>query len=132
TKVLIIFVDYWFVFFFSSRRRHTRSYGDWSSDVCSSDLARESHDERGLQVAELVEHAGTSRARVLERVQVEAIQLGWGFPHLDEPRPVAEPEVVRWTEAGRKLRGQAHHASDVLGEGHAREPAQVPGAHREA
>src|SRR5207248_6627110 len=22
----------------SSRRRHTRSYGDWSSDVCSSDL----------------------------------------------------------------------------------------------
>src|SRR5437867_8059313 len=27
-------------FFFSSRRRHTRSYGDWSSDVCSSDLRR--------------------------------------------------------------------------------------------
>src|SRR5207248_8837604 len=27
-----------FYFFFSSRRRHTRSYGDWSSDVCSSDL----------------------------------------------------------------------------------------------
>src|SRR5207248_8529237 len=26
------------IFFFSSRRRHTRSYGDWSSDVCSSDL----------------------------------------------------------------------------------------------
>src|SRR6266542_4885065 len=27
------------VFFFSSRRRHTRCYRDWSSDVCSSDLA---------------------------------------------------------------------------------------------
>src|SRR5204863_4980235 len=27
------------VFFFSSRRRHTRSLRDWSSDVCSSDLA---------------------------------------------------------------------------------------------
>src|SRR5207245_8022281 len=27
-----------FVFFFSSRRRHTRCYRDWSSDVCSSDL----------------------------------------------------------------------------------------------
>src|SRR2546421_5202169 len=27
------------VFFFSSRRRHTRSDRDWSSDVCSSDLA---------------------------------------------------------------------------------------------
>src|SRR5207248_7903171 len=31
---------HFFVFFFSSRRRHTRSYGDWSSDVCSSDLIR--------------------------------------------------------------------------------------------
>src|SRR5438876_4567961 len=28
----------WFLFFFSSRRRHTRWTGDWSSDVCSSDL----------------------------------------------------------------------------------------------
>src|SRR5437868_13486378 len=26
------------IFFFSSRRRHTRSKRDWSSDVCSSDL----------------------------------------------------------------------------------------------
>src|SRR5947199_7417046 len=26
------------VFFFSSRRRHTRCLSDWSSDVCSSDL----------------------------------------------------------------------------------------------
>src|SRR5690348_17228457 len=30
-----------FFFFFSSRRRHTRWTGDWSSDVCSSDLAYE-------------------------------------------------------------------------------------------
>src|SRR5260221_14490404 len=29
------------IFFFSSRRRHTRSLCDWSSDVCSSDLAPE-------------------------------------------------------------------------------------------
>src|SRR5688500_20112999 len=27
------------VFFFPSRRRHTRLQGDWSSDVCSSDLS---------------------------------------------------------------------------------------------
>src|SRR5256885_11481977 len=31
-------VNSWF-FFFSSRRRHTRLQGDWSSDVCSSDLS---------------------------------------------------------------------------------------------
>src|SRR5699024_11820779 len=30
-------------FFFSSRRRHTRSKRDWSSDVCSSDLRECSH-----------------------------------------------------------------------------------------
>src|SRR2546426_8752985 len=34
------------VFFFSSRRRHTRLQGDWSSDVCSSDLAVEAGDMR--------------------------------------------------------------------------------------
>src|SRR5437867_12811869 len=32
-------VSEFLLFFFSSRRRHTRSYGDWSSDVCSSDLS---------------------------------------------------------------------------------------------
>src|SRR3989454_624765 len=31
---------FFFFFFFSSRRRHTRLQGDWSSDVCSSDLLR--------------------------------------------------------------------------------------------
>src|SRR5207248_6033200 len=41
------------VFFFSSRRRHTRSYGDWSSDVCSSDLRTHSHDWRYRNAAEL-------------------------------------------------------------------------------
>src|SRR5256885_5188105 len=30
-------------FFFSSRRRHTRLQGDWSSDVCSSDLVEPRH-----------------------------------------------------------------------------------------
>src|SRR5215217_8863817 len=29
-----------YFFFFSSRRRHTRYWRDWSSDVCSSDLVR--------------------------------------------------------------------------------------------
>src|SRR5207245_7157143 len=32
-------------FFFSSRRRHTRCYRDWSSDVCSSDLVVGHDDE---------------------------------------------------------------------------------------
>src|SRR3989454_1613954 len=41
-----------YVFFFSSRRRHTRLQGDWSSDVCSSDLAH------SFAVALSANHAG--------------------------------------------------------------------------
>src|ERR687898_1100867 len=49
-----------FFFFFSSRRRHTRLQGDWSSDVCSSDLSASSgplarpkvlHDAKGPELA---------------------------------------------------------------------------------
>src|SRR5690625_6853541 len=36
----------WLCFFFSSRRRHTRWPRDWSSDVCSSDLAEPALLER--------------------------------------------------------------------------------------
>src|SRR2546430_10745645 len=35
------------VFFFSSRRRHTRFDCDWSSDVCSSDLIRATNQSSG-------------------------------------------------------------------------------------
>src|SRR5256885_13163834 len=39
--IFVIYIVMWTVFFFfSSRRRHTRLQGDWSSDVCSSDLGR--------------------------------------------------------------------------------------------
>src|SRR5690349_22690548 len=45
------------MFFFSSRRRHTRSLRDWSSDVCSSDLKLTGetvsvHDAAGCQKLE--------------------------------------------------------------------------------
>src|SRR5688500_20245667 len=59
------------MFFYSSRRRHTRLQGDWSSDVCSSDLDRES--DRGLHPlpAALRENRGDGEAdheqRRLER-----------------------------------------------------------------
>src|SRR6266487_5908836 len=47
------------VFFFSSRRRHTRWTGDWSSDVCSSDLRLKHELEAGHAVfGELVEPGG--------------------------------------------------------------------------
>src|SRR3712207_5146299 len=36
-----------FLFFFSSRRRHTRYWRDWSSDVCSSDLGANASFDAG-------------------------------------------------------------------------------------
>src|SRR2546421_7964146 len=53
-------------FFFSSRRRHTRSDRDWSSDVCSSDLAA----EQGRRESELVEQLAAAKAAV---EQTEAV-----------------------------------------------------------
>src|SRR5258705_9730445 len=45
--VMIVF------FFFSSRRRHTRCLSDWSSDVCSSDLAALGPATRAVSVDEV-------------------------------------------------------------------------------
>src|SRR5690606_40004711 len=47
-----------FLFFFSSRRRHTRFSRDWSSDVCSSDLRPGIHadTDRNITVAGGVNH----------------------------------------------------------------------------
>src|SRR5256886_12676634 len=53
------------MFFFSSRRRHTRFDCDWSSDVCSSDLAPT--EDRREQVAQSA-----------ERAQIGQIELGIG------------------------------------------------------
>src|SRR5256885_3960314 len=56
-----------FFFFFSSRRRHTRLQGDWSSDVCSSDLGpriREKHQQLGVYVAPTLPLAMADPGRV--------------------------------------------------------------------
>src|SRR2546426_8616767 len=47
-----------YLFFFSSRRRHTRLQGDWSSDVCSSDLAARLQHPHVLSVHDSGEAAG--------------------------------------------------------------------------
>src|SRR5256885_6720622 len=62
-------------FFFSSRRRHTRLQGDWSSDVCSSDLfgdapTKDSWNAYALQACQLLQQEtllvqARSRAQLL-------------------------------------------------------------------
>src|SRR6266536_4813782 len=56
-------------FFFSSRRRHTRSTRDWSSDVCSSDLPPEQH----VQMLQLID--STSREFVDVKVVPDLLQV---------------------------------------------------------
>src|SRR5256885_8379702 len=41
----IVRLSRWLDLFFSSRRRHTRLQGDWSSDVCSSDLLARAREQ---------------------------------------------------------------------------------------
>src|SRR5882762_7576336 len=53
------------LFFFSSRRRHTRFKCDWSSDVCSSDLLVVAL-AAGLPVAQIVGTAQKSSTSLLE------------------------------------------------------------------
>src|SRR2546429_1325264 len=48
------------VFFFSSRRRHTRCSRDWSSDVCSSDLAGQADPIRVADAFLALHPAGTN------------------------------------------------------------------------
>src|SRR6266852_7422773 len=63
-------------FFFSSRRRHTRCYRDWSSDVCSSDLP--------------AERSSTWHTRVRERARTCATTpFGWTRGCLRRSRPCA-------------------------------------------
>src|SRR5438876_1283155 len=75
------------LFFFSSRRRHTRWTGDWSSDVCSSDLSAERVSTRPARPA--------IRLRLLWRIEpAEVLQheppLLGAEPRELLPRGIAE------------------------------------------
>src|SRR5690348_8375907 len=77
------------LFFFSSRRRHTRWTGDWSSDVCSSDLWR-----RCLAPGVEGRHTGQFVEAVIElhRIEVGKIKLehfrGRELLGIERPAPV--------------------------------------------
>src|SRR5256885_14442173 len=52
-------------FFFSSRRRHTRLQGDWSSDVCSSDLDTRGTGKVLVMEGRVLDHAGQPVAHAI-------------------------------------------------------------------
>src|SRR5699024_12034365 len=67
-------------FFFSSRRRHTSSKRDWSSDVCSSDLAFTAVETPGLVYGvdyELGDTVTVELGPVTVTEPVRAVEIAW-------------------------------------------------------
>src|SRR6267154_190656 len=99
-------MSYVVFFFFSSRRRHTRWTGDWSSDVCSSDLGggRMSggmSDDQRARMRQTMELAFTAPASLEIAAGDSSVTL------------VADGDKLALTTDGRKVRREAK----VEGEG---------------
>src|SRR5207245_4912079 len=60
-------------FSFSSRRRHTRCYRDWSSDVCSSDLPKNPRPTRYQQSSTIASSAPWLCARTSPGISIRPI-----------------------------------------------------------
>src|SRR6266496_473377 len=96
------------LFFFSSRRRHTRSLRDWSSDVCSSDLdAAERDDDGYFWYAGRADDVIISAGYRIGPFEVESACIE--HPAVREAAAVASPD---------ERRGNIVKAFVVLAEGH--------------
>src|SRR5437764_14979335 len=73
-------------FFFSSRRRHTRYIGDWSSDVCSSDLTYKKRNTVLVQRA------------ALRFLYVSTLKQKWFDDERSEERRVGKECRSRWSQ----------------------------------
>src|SRR5690606_40161551 len=68
------------LFFFSSRRRHTRFSRDWSSDVCSSDL-KVSYVNANTGTANIIAPEQTQRSPCQKATHVDVV-VGLGGTHV--------------------------------------------------
>src|SRR6476620_11411680 len=86
-----------FFFFFSSRRRHTRYWRDWSSDVCSSDLIADGAAEAGAKfdgrAIDLTDVAALNCWAEIETLDggLEALPTGLEGLRLPAKKPKAMP-----------------------------------------
>src|SRR5438874_6364893 len=81
-----------FNFFFSSRRRHTRSLRDWSSDVCSSDLMQRPRNARDRRPkAQLLKAPGIELAGRAQAMSLLKLPHGLGGGLI--PFPAGSPRV---------------------------------------
>src|SRR5437764_4126178 len=88
-------------FFFSSRRRHTRYIGDWSSDVCSSDL------EPGMLITDPGVDCKAARRKMQTLHRLAQHEIGKSAMHAEfddgaRPQRVHEPEA-EWRSEERRV-----------------------------
>src|SRR5699024_11567824 len=100
-------------FFFSSRRRHTRSKRDWSSDVCSSDLSTSSSDPE-----ESIKQGVAYFSKILDasdddvELSVQAYNFGIGFvSYVDDQEESYDQDRSEERRVGKecRCRGRQDH-----------------------
>src|SRR5688500_19892393 len=82
-------------FFFSSRRRHTRLQGDWSSDVCSSDLQTDASINPGNSGGPLLNIEGKVIG-INVAIYAQAQGIGFAIP-VDRAKKVIQ-DLLRFGE----------------------------------
>src|SRR2546429_970198 len=151
----LVYVIMFFVFF-SSRRRHTRCRGDWSSDVCSSDLIRASLEQELARVGAAALHTRLARldpaaaaailpgngrriVRALEVIEISGRPFTATMPAFTENRPAVQigltlprPELDRRIAARVDRMWQAGLEAEVRslaaqGLREGRTPSRAPG-----
>src|SRR3712207_7338911 len=113
-----------FVFFFSSRRRHTRYWRDWSSDVCSSDLFAQADALRPESVVtvtgEVVRREGSTvnpklpTGEVEVRVRELAVQSEAAVLPIQVAGEAEFPEDLRLRYRFLDLRRERQHRNIML------------------
>src|SRR3712207_9494166 len=102
-----------YIFFFSSRRRHTRYWRDWSSDVCSSDLSSSAGTVSGKE--RLVGMGPVEPGK--GRVRTCGLKPGKSGPRSSrtrsEERRVGKECRSRWSPYHLKKKHTSDHASCV-------------------
>src|SRR5256885_9494820 len=96
-------------FFFSSRRRHTRLQGDWSSDVCSSDLLfRHWLETEGAKGWDALDTAPDSGYEKVWRAWLRSLG-DVGMSAKEDPPPPPPPQSQSQGEAPPPGSGEHNH-----------------------
>src|SRR5690348_17568496 len=103
---IVLIISLYYFFFFSSRRRHTRWTGDWSSDVCSSDLLDKKSDQppgvvsrrRHQRLCSFLQHSPLSGDARLGRSPILAFLRPWRCYDRSEERRVGKECRSRWEQ----------------------------------